>query len=380
MNEKTKKAVLIVDDEPRMCEILRDRFTDCNEKADCPYEFEVDIALSAAECIQKVRTKSYDVMVLDIFMEEETSGLEAARTLGLPEVAVALGEEHGPERPVMIVFTGHRPSYRQCVEAMRYGAWDYIVKEDVGDTPMAQIVVDSALARLQQLDLRRELEQRIAADWLPRHLSDLQPQYGRKLVAIWHQPEIRVIASGSDAFELETNLKEWRKHHAAWEQPFLVRIPPRRGKPAYPTSILQHIKARDEKVGHACACNLSRADGVKRMTKFMLRDNHATMRSYDGLTKGRQGNVRWNAEPVATDDSQAQQLVETHRNSATVTIRVGHQAEPAASSALGSRGTGVAVEGGLASAVETSPNSTEATATLKAADQGSEGQIRVCCP
>lgn len=226
MSEKTKKSVLVVDDEQRMCKILRDRFTDCNENVDCPYKFEADVALSAAECVEKVRAKikgteadkpPYDVIVLGIRMEEETTGLKT-------NLALACLEEFGPEIPVRIIFTGY-PNYSQCVEAMRYGAWDYIVKEDVGDTPMSQIVVNSALARPQQLDLRREQEQQIAADWLPRHLPELQPQYGGQLVALWHRPEVKVIASGHDAFELEANLKDWRKQHATWEQPFVVQIP-----------------------------------------------------------------------------------------------------------------------------------------------------------
>jgi CheY-like chemotaxis protein len=224
MAEQPKKAVLIVDDEPAIAELLKDEFTDCTERQDCPYEFEVDIARSTAECVQKVRTKKYDVIVLDVRMEEETRGLDIARTLGLP-ISSAFAVEFSYESPVRIVFTGF-PSYRQCVKALRYGAWDYIVKEDVGNTPMARIVVDSAMTRLRQFDLRRELEQRIAAAWLPQHLWELQPAYGGKLIAIWHKPEIRVIASGSDAFELEANLGEWRKLNAAWEQPFLVRIPP----------------------------------------------------------------------------------------------------------------------------------------------------------
>lgn len=224
MIEKSKTTVLIVDDEQAMCEELKDRFADCNQKADCPYEFEVEVALSAAECIQKVRTNMYDVIVLDVRLEEEEGGLEV-------NLALALAEGFGSERPVKIIFTGY-PNYRQCVEAIRRDAWDYIVKEDVGTTPAAQIVVNSAVARLQQLDLRQELEQRIATNWLPWRLGKLQPEYGGKLVAIWHQPEIRVIAAGADAFELEANLKEWRKQHAVWEQPFLVHIPHRRSESA----------------------------------------------------------------------------------------------------------------------------------------------------
>ncbi|MCI0563870.1 MAG: response regulator [Nitrososphaera sp.] len=218
MDEKNKKIVLIVDDEPRMCESLKDRFTDCNENVDCLYKFEADVALSVAECVQKVRAKSYDVIVLDVRLEEEEEGGLKAN-LGL-----ALREESGPERPVRIIFTGY-PSYKQCVEAIRHGAWDYIVKEDVDDTSMFQIVVDSALKRLQQLDLRRELEQQIAAEWLPQHFHELQAKYGGQLVALWHRPKVEVLADGVDAFELEAKLKDWRTQHAAWEQPYIVQIP-----------------------------------------------------------------------------------------------------------------------------------------------------------
>lgn len=234
MNEKNEKSVLIVDDEQRMCESLKDRFADCGEKMDCPYQFEVDVALSATDCAQKVLAKSYDVIVLDVVLDirvkeerrEEASGLDVGLAL-----AFQLLEQLGWERPIRILFTGY-PSYEQCVTAMRYGAWDYIVKEDVGNTSMFQIVVDSAVARLQQLDLRRELEQQLSVDWLPYHFRELQEEYGGQLVALWHKtevPEEKVIASGRDAFELETKLKDWRKQHATWEQPMIVLIPPQRG-------------------------------------------------------------------------------------------------------------------------------------------------------
>ena len=217
MHKRIKKTVLIVDDQKNICDIVKDRFTDCKNINNCPYDFEVDIVLSASKCVQKVRKKNYDVIVLDIRMEGSRSGLNAAFKL-----RHQLNENNCT--PVRIIFTGH-PSYQHCVEAMRYGVWDFIVKEDIDDTPMAQIVVNSALSRLQELDLRRELEQRIAGSWLPRNLRKLLPVYGGKLIAIWHRPEIQVIASGSDAFELEDNLQEWRKKHAIWEEPFIVEIP-----------------------------------------------------------------------------------------------------------------------------------------------------------
>src|SRR5438067_1015926 len=72
---KSKKKVLIVDDKPEMCEILRDGFVDCLQDIDCPYEFEVEVAASTVECVKRIRgngsRRSYDVIVLDVRMEGE---------------------------------------------------------------------------------------------------------------------------------------------------------------------------------------------------------------------------------------------------------------------------------------------------------------------
>jgi len=224
MIRKIEKRVLIVDDEPRMREVLADNFEDCNEDKDCEYNFIVDMASSAAECIAKIRDANYDVIVLDIRMEEETSGLATAQAFRLSEMAKAINKEFGPELPIRIIFTGY-PQYPQCVEVMRSGAWDYIVKEDVGEKSMFKIVVDSALVRLRQLDLRRKHEELFASDWVPKHIHELQKQYGGKLVALWHQPQPEVIAAGIDAFDLEEKLINWRNEHEEWEQPFIVKIP-----------------------------------------------------------------------------------------------------------------------------------------------------------
>jgi CheY-like chemotaxis protein len=193
-----------------------------NQDKDCPYAFEVDVALSAAECVEKVRSKSYDVIVLDVHMETATSGLKA-------NMALAMSEEFGSEKPVRIILTGY-PEFLACVEAMRYGAWDYIAKQDVGGKRVGKIVVDSTVARLRQLDIRREQEQQIAANWLPQHFRELQKDWGGQLIALWHRSGTKVIASGRDAFDLEANLKEWRGQHAIWEQPFIVQLPPLHGE------------------------------------------------------------------------------------------------------------------------------------------------------
>ena len=220
---KTPKTVLVVDDDPSICEMVEYRFTVYNKKIDALYEFKVDRALSTEECIDKIRSNFYsvDVIVLDVVMIkgvlEDRSGIDSA-------LAIAVNEQMGWEAPLRIIFTGH-PSYGDCVEAVRHGAWDYIVKEDLGDKGMTEILVDSALAGLKQIDLRNEQEQQIAADWLPKNYYKLQTQYGGKIIALWNHPEVQIIASGHDAFELEDCLRDWRKQHARWEQPWIVRIP-----------------------------------------------------------------------------------------------------------------------------------------------------------
>ena len=221
MTEKTPKTVLIVDDDAVLRSILIREFMRCNKEADCPYQFQVDGAESYSEAIDKIRAKKdYDVIVLDIKMEEHASGLKL-------NFELALAAQFGTRTPVRILFTGVAKDIPTCVEAMRRGAWDFIVKTDVGNTPAARIVVISALNRLRQLDLRSEQERRIARGWLPTHLRQLEERYGGQIIALWHKPEVTVIASGRDAFEVEDKLKEWRVQHKnrPWEQPYLVQIP-----------------------------------------------------------------------------------------------------------------------------------------------------------
>lgn len=215
MPETTTKRVLIVDDEESMGEIERDGFLQSNERGDCPYHFEIDLAASTAECIERLRADTYDVIILDVRMEQETSGIQAA---------FALREQLGGEIPVRIISTGY-PSYPQCIEAIRSGVWDYLVKSDASGIGIARRIVDSAVCRLRQIDLREKLEQEIGATWLPSNFHRLQETYGGQLVALWHEPEVGVIAHGRDAFELEETLGAWRGAHPSWYQPYVLEVP-----------------------------------------------------------------------------------------------------------------------------------------------------------
>jgi CheY-like chemotaxis protein len=215
---KRQIMVLIVDDQPEWREALKEKFL-AKSEVDYPYSFEVECAADAEECIDAVRKKKYDVIVLDVKLGSGMNGLE---------VSFGLEQLLGFATPIRIILTGN-PDYQDCVESMRHGAWDYIVKQNTESKLASVAVVDSVEARLRHVDVLKEQEQLIAIEWLPRNIEALQAQYGGQVVAIWHQPEVNVVAHGTDAFRLEAVLKEWRSSHQPWERPFLVRIPSKPG-------------------------------------------------------------------------------------------------------------------------------------------------------
>jgi len=152
--------------------------------------------------------------------ESKSAGLQGVAALQLSNLS-------RQELPVIICFTGH-PTYMTCVDAMRMGAWDYVSKEDIGDRSAAQVVVDSAIARLSDLDHWHALQKEITDRWIPANPGKLAQNAGG-LVALWDDPEIHIVAAGNDAFDLEQDLASWRASHAIWQQPFILKVPPEGG-------------------------------------------------------------------------------------------------------------------------------------------------------
>lgn len=224
MTDRPVKRVLIVDDVLFTCNDVRAAFLAHNTDANGAFTFEVDITLSIADAIDMVRAKQwadqYDVIVLDLSFDtagEDRSGFRIADALGLHR-------RLGQTIPVEIIFTGYA-NVRNCVQAMRCGAWDVIHKlEEVDDKNPFQLVVDSAVSRLRALELQQLLNV-VALKWLQQHVSELQTLYAGQVVAIWNEPDVRVVASGRDAFELETQLESWRQGRPSWMYPFVVDIP-----------------------------------------------------------------------------------------------------------------------------------------------------------
>ncbi len=107
MNDKSKRKILVVDDEITVCKSIR--------QAILSDEYEVDMALSGEEALKKDRDSTYDLIITDLMMPG-ISGLDLLKALkdSRPDVLV-------------IMVTGY-PTIRTAVESVKMGAFDYLPK------------------------------------------------------------------------------------------------------------------------------------------------------------------------------------------------------------------------------------------------------------
>jgi DNA-binding NtrC family response regulator len=137
--------VLLVDDEPDVRGIIERRLT--------REGFRVDTAESAATAAECIRTAepTYDIIVADMVMETEESGLEVLKAAFARDIFAEL-----------IVLTAYG-SVRNAVECMKRGAFDYLEKNipgvDVLDLLLLKI--QNALEhRRSAVDFIRRIESR----------------------------------------------------------------------------------------------------------------------------------------------------------------------------------------------------------------------------
>jgi len=104
---KIPTRVLLVDDEKDFVEMLSLRLNEVEEK--------VTVAYSGKECLETLKKKEIDVVILDIKMP----GMDGMETLREIKKRFPLVE--------VIMLTGHG-STETAVEGMKMGAFDYLMK------------------------------------------------------------------------------------------------------------------------------------------------------------------------------------------------------------------------------------------------------------
>lgn len=107
MEMRIKPIILIVDDEPDMCEMLtRILYSE---------GYLTDIAGSGKEAVWKVRTGNVDFVMLDIMMPE-MGGIETLQQI------------KAVRHDIPVVMITAYATLKTAQEAMRLGAYDYITK------------------------------------------------------------------------------------------------------------------------------------------------------------------------------------------------------------------------------------------------------------
>lgn len=99
--------ILLVDDEQDFVEILSMRLEEAGEN--------VTAAYNGQECLDKLETQEFDVVILDIKMP----GMDGIQTLRKIKILYPLVE--------VILLTGHGTT-ETAVEGMKLGAYDYLLK------------------------------------------------------------------------------------------------------------------------------------------------------------------------------------------------------------------------------------------------------------
>lgn len=139
MVDEPPLSILIVDDDQNHAETV----AACLETlgADCA------VTLSEAEALQQTGSRYFDVVLTDLMLEKENSGIEILKAV-----------KQQTEETEVIVMTGN-DSVEVAVEAMRQGAFNYLLKPL--DLKQVRTLVQKAGESSQLRRINRELKQRL---------------------------------------------------------------------------------------------------------------------------------------------------------------------------------------------------------------------------
>jgi DNA-binding response OmpR family regulator len=141
-----KSKLLVVDDEVFVRELLAEYFTKLN--------YQVHTAGSAAEALQQVASDSFNAALIDLRMPD-SGGIEVLRAIRKTATYLSI-----------VIMTGY-PTVDSVVEAMRSGAFDYVVKpfrlKELDGVVTRAVAAQRQRAEISQLRERiTELEARVA--------------------------------------------------------------------------------------------------------------------------------------------------------------------------------------------------------------------------
>ena len=178
--DRDSLSVLLVDDEGFFISLVASQLQD-------DFGIQTDVAFSGKEGIDKISnaTRAYDVILLDYMMPEIT-GLNVMQWMH---------EQKNQTPVVMLTAAG---SETVAVEAMKFGAYDYIRKEHIDIRKLAIIIQathERHLFRIsKEIELEREREARLnieATEKVRRVLNIIAPRLNSDFAAIGVELDLR---------------------------------------------------------------------------------------------------------------------------------------------------------------------------------------------
>ena len=168
----TKKRVLIVDDEPGIRESLIGVLEDEN--------YQAEAVGSGEECLQKLQTKAFHVVLLDIWLP----GMDGLETLE------QIQQLDPTRRPVVVVISGHG-TIETAVKATKLGALNFLEKPL--SLEKVTLSVKNAVERRRLLAENENLRSQVLSDYdiigdsvptkaLRQQLALMAPTNGRVLI------------------------------------------------------------------------------------------------------------------------------------------------------------------------------------------------------
>lgn len=148
-----EKRILVVDDDNLMKDFLKETLSRSN--------YLVDLASSGDEALDKLKIKEYDVIVSDIRMPK----------LGGMELLKAAKDNSPDTKIVMMTAYG---TVENAVEAMKLGAFDYIMKPFSADE--IELVVKKAFEYKKLLIENRRLKTEVAGKYRFQNIIGKSPQ------------------------------------------------------------------------------------------------------------------------------------------------------------------------------------------------------------
>lgn len=150
-NAPVRRRMLVIEDDVSVSEGIRAYFED--------YEYTVDVAGDGNAGLERFRARSTDVVLVDLHIPGVDS-LEVLHDV----------RKDAPETPVMVV--SGSGTLRDVVQALRLGAWDYLLKP-IADLSILRYAVQRSLERTELLRENRMHREHLE-DEIRKRTAELQ--------------------------------------------------------------------------------------------------------------------------------------------------------------------------------------------------------------